>query len=68
MLGKLRLAGESVTGGALPVPLRPTVCGLLLALSTTVIDPLAAPVVVGLKVTLIVQDALALRDAGQLLV
>jgi hypothetical protein len=59
--------GESVTGGAVPVPLRLTTCALLLALSTTLIDPLAPPVVVGLKVTLIMQEALALSEVGQLL-
>ena len=51
---KLRLAAESVTG-ALPVPLRLTVCGLLIALSAKVSVPVAAPSAAGVKVTPTVQ-------------
>ncbi len=46
-------AGDSVTA-CTPVPLRLTVCGLLLALSVMVTAPVAAPVVVGENVTEIV--------------
>src|SRR5438874_299907 len=48
----------------LPVPLSATVCGLPLALS--VIDRLAlrVPVAVGVKVTLMLQEALAARVVG----
>jgi hypothetical protein len=46
----LSAAGESVTS-AMPVPLRLTVCGLLLALSVMVTAPLSAPVAVGVNVT-----------------
>ena len=42
-------------GGAVPVPVRLAVCGLLVALSVTVNVPLRVPVAVGVKVTLIVQ-------------
>jgi hypothetical protein len=50
------------------VPLNVAACGLLLALSTTVSDPEAAPVVLGLNVAVIVQEALEPSDVGQLLV
>ncbi len=40
---------------AMPVPARLTVCGLLVALSVTVMDPVYAPVAVGVDVTLMVQ-------------
>jgi len=50
-----RLVGENETAGAVPVPLRPTVCGLPEALS--VIDTLALrlPLAVGENVAEIVQ-------------
>ncbi len=51
---KLRLLAESVTG-AVPVPLRLTVCGLLIALSAKVSVPVAAPSAAGVKVTPTVQ-------------
>ena len=44
-----------------PVPVRLAVCGLLLALSITVSIPVLLPSTVGVKVTLIVQCALAAR-------
>jgi hypothetical protein len=68
---KFKLVGEKVTAGAawfVPVPLRPTVCGLPAALSVTEIVPLSVPVVVGENVTLIVQLLPAFSDEGQLLV
>ncbi len=67
VLPKMRLVGETVADGEMPLPLKLAVCGLLLASSETVIEPLAAPGVVGPKVTLIVQEALELREVGQLL-
>jgi hypothetical protein len=65
---KLILAGDSVAIGATPVPLIGTLCGLPLALSVifTVDDRL--PVLVGVKITLIVQAALADKDDGQVFV
>jgi len=50
-----------------PVPVRLTVCGLLLASSFTVTVPLRVPVVVGLKLTLMVQLAPGARLFPQLL-
>lgn len=61
---KARLVGFKLTPGAVPVPLRATVCGLPLALSVTEILAVRAPVAVGLKVTLIVQFAPPARVAG----
>jgi hypothetical protein len=53
-LPKDRLAGDRVTP---PVPLKLIVCGLLEVLSAIEIDPAKLPVLVGLKVTVSVQDA-----------
>jgi len=63
-----RVAGETETVAATPVPLRATVCGLPVALSA--IDRLAvlAPAVVGRKVTLMVQLFPAARLLPQLFV
>lgn len=47
-----------------PVPLRPTVCGLLLALSVSLKMAVCAPVTVGLKVTLRTQLAPGVSVAG----
>jgi len=55
-------------GSAVPVPERLAVCGLLVALSVTVKVPLRVPVAVGVKVTLIVQDAPAATELPQLFV
>ena len=67
---KTRLVGFNVTPGALvtPVPLKAIVCGLPVALSVRATDAVLEPVALGVKVTLIVQDALAASDAGQLFV
>jgi len=65
---KVKLEGDSVVGGTIPTPLKLTVWGLLVALSMTLIEPVALPAVVGLKTTTIVQNALAPRDVGQLFV
>ena len=51
-----------------PVPLRLTVCGLLLALSVSLSVPVRFPVAVGVKVTLIVQLAPAATEPPQVLV
>ena len=65
---KLRLPGDSVTAGATPVPLIGTLCGLPAALSVILTVDDRLPVLVGLKVTLIVQLAFAARDEGEVLV
>jgi len=54
-------------GGCVPVPLRVTLCGLPVALSVTVIVPAKAPVVTGVKVTLITQLTPTARLAPQVL-
>jgi hypothetical protein len=51
-----------------PVPESVTVCGLLPALSETVIAPVLSPATVGVNVTLIVQLAPAATELPQLLV
>jgi len=56
------------TKPTVPVPVRAAVCGLLLALSTTIIEPLAAPTVMGLNITFIVQDAFDPREPKQLFI
>jgi len=62
----VRLVGESDT--AVPIPLKVTVCGLLVALSVMVTAAVRVLMVVGLKVTLIEQLAPAASDVPQLLV
>ena len=52
----------------MPVPVRLTVCGLLEALSEMLTDALLAPVLVGVKVTLIEQFAVAARVLPQVFV
>src|SRR2546426_433168 len=66
-LAKLRLAGDRLTTGAMPVPLRAAICGLPEALSVTTSAAERAPRALGLKVTLIVQLAPAARLVPQLL-
>ena len=57
------------TGAVLvPVPVNDTACGLPVALSLTVTAPERAPVAVGVKLTLMVQLAPALRLAPQVFV
>ena len=68
---KLRLVAESVTLGAMPVPVKASVCALPeapLLLSVTVRVPLRAPVAAGLKLTLIVQVPPAATGVEQVLV
>jgi hypothetical protein len=57
--GKVKEAGERLTTGAVPVPVRLTVWVAGLALSVIVTAPVLVPAAVGLKVTLRVQLALA---------
>ena len=64
---KLKLDGAKLMPGATAVPDRLTVCGLLLALSVTVIVPGWLPVAVGVNVTLMVQFAPAATDVPQVL-
>jgi hypothetical protein len=66
--GKVKEAGERLATGAVPVPVRLTVCVAGLALSVIVNEPLLEPLAVGVKVTLRVQLALAARLEPQLLV
>ena len=63
---QLKLSGDTLM--VVPVPLKLTVCGLVGALSVIVIVPVGVPAPVGVKVTEIVQLALALRLEPQLLV
>jgi len=70
-LVNVKLVGLSVTagaGGAVPVPLNPTLCGLPLALSVTFKLAVRIPVAVGVKLTLMVQlapAAIVLGLSGQ---
>ena len=54
-MAKLKLEPESETAGAIPVPERLTVCGLLEALSVKLSEALRLPVADGVNVTLTVQ-------------
>src|SRR5713226_6167408 len=70
-LAKVRLGAERLTTGAeaaAPVPVRLMLCGLPVALSAIVRAPVRVPVAVGVKVTMIVQFALAAREAPQVFV
>ena len=67
-LAKVRLLGEMLTAGAVPVPVRLTVWGLPVALSVRVTAALRVPLAAGVKVTLIVQLAPAATELPQLLV
>ena len=66
--GKLKEAGERLTAGAVPVPVRLTAWVAGLALSAMVIAPQREAVAVGVKVTLRVQLALPARLVPQVLV
>src|SRR5258705_11485587 len=65
---KLKLVGERLTTGAVPVPVRLTICGLPVASSVIVMVPVRVPVAVGVNVTLIVQLAPAATEVPQVLV
>jgi hypothetical protein len=67
-LVKVRLAEDSPTMGAIPVPDSETFCGLFAASSLMVSEALCAPVAVGLKVTLMLQLAPTATLAPQLFV
>ena len=62
-MAKLTLIVLRLTLGAVPVPLKLTVCGLPLALSVSVRLPERLPVAVGVNVTLITQTPLAATGA-----
>jgi hypothetical protein len=62
-----RLAGV-IVAGAMPVPLREAVCGLLLASSATVSVPVRLPLAVGVNVMPIEQLAPTANDPPQVLV
>ena len=68
VLGKVSEVGVRVTAGLAPVPVNDTVCGEGLALSATLTEAVNVPVVVGLKVTVMVQLALADTLVPQLFV
>jgi len=59
--------GATLTGWT-PIPVRLIICGLLLALSVIVTDPVSVPVVVGVKVTEIVHLAPAATVVPHVLV
>jgi hypothetical protein len=67
-LGRVRLEGVNVRVAAVPVPERLTDWGLPLAVSVIVRVPESAPIAVGVKVTSMVQVALAATVLPQLLV
>src|SRR5450755_403395 len=60
---KAMLVAESVTG-SMPVPLRPTVCGLVDASSVTVSVAVLLPIAEGVRVTVMVQLFFAPSVAG----
>lgn len=62
---KLSVVADKLAAGAVPVPVRLTVCGLPAALSVTVRLALREPTAVGVKVTLIVQCAPAAKEGPQ---
>lgn len=65
---KLKLVDDRLTTGAVPMPVRLTVCGLPPALWVMVIAPVRVPVAVGVNVTLMVQAPAAATDVPQVLV
>jgi hypothetical protein len=67
MLPKAKVAGETVACTS-PVPVRDTVCGLLLAPSVMVKAPVRVPVAVGVNTTLMEQLAPAASEVPQVFV
>ena len=67
---KVTAVGRNVTAGAytVPVPVKGTVCEPPGALSVSTKEAVRAPATGGVKVTLIVQEALTASEVGQLLV
>jgi hypothetical protein len=63
----VKLVGERLAPGVVPVPLNPTDCGLPGALSAKLNTPVRKPVVVGVNVMLMTQLALTASVPGQLL-
>ena len=68
ILPKFKLVGARFTAAITPVPVNAAFWGLPLALSVTDRVPARAPVLVGLKITLILQLVPASRLPPQLLV
>ena len=68
ILPKFKLVGARFTAGVTPVPVNATFWGLPLTLSDTDRVPLRVPVLVGLKLTLILQLVPPSKLAPQLLV
>ena len=66
--GKVKEAGERLTTGAVPIPVRLTVWVPGVALSVIVKVPLLEPAAVGVKVRLMVQEALGAGLEPQVLV
>jgi len=68
-LPKFTEVGDTLAAGALvvlpPVPVSDTTCGLPLALSLTMSEPVRVPVAVGLNLMLIVQLPLTARELPQ---
>ena len=67
-LPKETAGGVKLTAGAVPVPERLAVCGVLVALSVTVSVAERVPPAVGVNVTLMVQLELAASEVPQLFV
>jgi len=68
ILPKFKLVGARFTAGMTPVPVNAALWGLPLALSVTDSVPARVPVLVGLKLTLILQLVPASKLGPQLLV
>jgi hypothetical protein len=69
VLLKVRLVGEALATGAAPVPVRVTICGLVdVELSVMLREAVRVPPAAGVKVTLMVQLALAATELPQVLV
>ena len=67
-LPKVRLVAVRLTTGAVPVPVRLTVCGLPLALSVMLTEAVRVPGAVGVNLTLIVQLPPAATELPHVLV
>jgi hypothetical protein len=65
---KVRVVGDRLTAGAVPVPVSVTFCGDPVALSAIFSVAVRVPVAAGLKLTVIVQNPLAATLAPQVLV
>ncbi len=63
---KERVRGTRPADDPVPIPVRPTDCGLLGALSVNVSVAFLVPMALGVKVTLIVQLAFGATDGWQL--